>query len=773
MQNVTVRTVGLHGATLVFSALTGISGLAHAQQAPQPEGGATEEINLPLIDAGFFVTETYGRFGNRSETLFGNLGYTHFSVVTQRSLQGVLPPRMRFKAGESGDEEFLQFPGWVLPIWPGPHVRDWAADESDHAFVVANFLIGIPSGLGQFLTDSQEPVFAQEYGRSPDTNPVSGSGRWQGPVLGIDIGQGETHGNQILGDAAIVLTDFTDPHVDVRFSGLLDVATGRAHPDIQWTDIPVDQGAFGLEDDGAALQGRFYGPAHAEVGGTFAIESIRGAFGATRTRDAIPPNRDGPGIVVPRISFGPTDALASFGIGFDVGVRFGRGSAATARVQLDYSVWSGSIHHRGESGLSTIQLADSDAYMYWDAYRYDDTFGPLSPISFVLDWSDQWRVFSGGLATSVNPATGGATWIGAATAVDPMDPSITVRGDALVRIDDFTTPVAYVALTKLREDSTGRRRHDIYWNRIPVTRGAFHGKTAGGWIRGRFHGVRQDEVAGTFFRPSLTGAFGASRTSESISRGEVDASVPNDPQAATAFQMVGRVSGSAVPFVTSGGAGPGEVGEVVFAIADHAYGIKAFDTSLPALEWVEETRSASLDWLDTILRGELAARDELLDGDSSYTLRPLPDGNFGVLRYEKTGSGDMSLELTTGFAFGAAQFSNPFGGTATWAGEVLGFDVTDGDTSGNQIAGIATLRIGDLADPQVDVAFTGLENLQTRTAIADMTWSAVPLEAGGFRSEQSGVIEGQMYGADHSHVGGVFERDGTVGAFGATRTSGP
>lgn len=771
MQNVTARTTVLLWTTLVFIALTGFSGLAHAQHALQPEGGATEEIKLPLIDAGFFVTETYGPFGMRSESLFGNLGYTHFSVVTQRSLQGVLPPRARFKADESGDEEFLQFPGWVLPIRPVLDARDVPPDVSGHT--IADIWIGILASPGQFLTSSEDPVFALEYGYSPDTNPVSGSGRWQGPVLGIDIGLGETHGNQILGDAAVVLTDFTDPHVDVRFSGLLDLATGSAHSDIQWKDIPVDQGTFGLEDDGGALQGRFYGPAHEEVGGTFATESIRGAFGATRTHETILANRDSPGWVFPSVWFGPTDALASFGIGFDVGVRFGRGSASTSRVRLDYSVRSGSTHHRGEAGLSTVRLADSHAYMYLDAYRYDDTFGTLSPIRIVLDWSDQWRLFSGGLATSVNPPPGGATWVGAATAVDPMDPSITVRGDALVRIDDFTTPVAFVALTRLREDSTGLLRHDIYWNRIPVTRGAFHGKTAGGWIRGRFHGVRQDEVAGTFFRPSLTGAFGASRTSESISRGEVDAIVPNDPQAATAFHMVGRVSGSAVPFVTSGAAGPGEVGAAVFAIEEHANGITALGTPLPAYEWVEETRSASLHWLDTILRGELTAVEELLDGDSLYTLGPLPDGNFGVVRYEKRGSGDMSLELTAGFAFGAAHFSNPLGGTAAWAGEVLGFSVTDGDTSGNQIAGIATLRIGDFADPKVDVEFTELEDIQTRTAIADMTWSAVPLEAGGFRSEQSGFIEGQMYGADHSHVGGVFERDGTVGAFGARRGSGP
>ena len=374
----------------------------------------------------------------------------------------------------------------------------------------------------------------------------------------------------------------------------------------------------------------------------------------------------------------------------------------------------------------------------------------------------------------MNPPPGGATWVGAVAAMDPLDRAITVRGDALVRIDDFADPVAFVALTNLREDASGRPRHDIYWNRVPVRRGAFHGKTAGGWIRGRFHGPTGDGVAGTFFRPALTGAFGASRPPPQTGRGTTDGSIPTVRAAPTAFQVIGRVSGSALPFDSWLRPVHGEAGEVAFSIAEHAYRVAALGTPLPTLEWVEETRSASLHWLGTILGGELTRFEELLDGDSSYTLRPLPTGGFGVLRYDTTESEDTRLTLTAGFAFGAAQLSNPVSGAATWTGEVLGFDITDGEASGNQIGGIATLTIGDFADPMVDVAFTGLQDMQTRTAIADMTWSAVPLDGGGFRSEdQSGMIDGQMYGTDHSHVAGVFEGEGIVGGFGARRGSAP
>ena len=47
-----------------------------------------------------------------------------------------------------------------------------------------------------------------------------------------------------------------------------------------------------------------------------------------------------------------------------------------------------------------------------------------------------------------------------------------------------------------------------------------------------------------------------------------------------------------------------------------------------------------------------------------------------------------------------------------------------------------------------------------------MTWNDLPLNAGEFGSD---TIQGVFYGPNHEEVGGVFRRDGLLGAFGGTR----
>ena len=51
-----------------------------------------------------------------------------------------------------------------------------------------------------------------------------------------------------------------------------------------------------------------------------------------------------------------------------------------------------------------------------------------------------------------------------------------------------------------------------------------------------------------------------------------------------------------------------------------------------------------------------------------------------------------------------------------------------------------------------------------------MRWAGIPVARGAFEaSGASGSIEGRFYGGNHGEVGGVFERNGIVGAFGAER----
>ena len=51
-----------------------------------------------------------------------------------------------------------------------------------------------------------------------------------------------------------------------------------------------------------------------------------------------------------------------------------------------------------------------------------------------------------------------------------------------------------------------------------------------------------------------------------------------------------------------------------------------------------------------------------------------------------------------------------------------------------------------------------------------MTWGGLTVTNGTFGTDSEGdSIQGQFYGPNHEEVGGIFERDQFVGAFGAGR----
>ncbi len=52
-----------------------------------------------------------------------------------------------------------------------------------------------------------------------------------------------------------------------------------------------------------------------------------------------------------------------------------------------------------------------------------------------------------------------------------------------------------------------------------------------------------------------------------------------------------------------------------------------------------------------------------------------------------------------------------------------------------------------------------------------MSWNGLPVRSGGFSQKQpvSNYIKGEFYGRQAEEAGGVFERNGIVGAFGAKR----
>lgn len=87
--------------------------------------------------------------------------------------------------------------------------------------------------------------------------------------------------------------------------------------------------------------------------------------------------------------------------------------------------------------------------------------------------------------------------------------------------------------------------------------------------------------------------------------------------------------------------------------------------------------------------------------------------------------------------------------------------------------GSAQIKIDDLAVPDADVSFSGIHNVTDGTPRSDISWENLPIADGVFGTGIGGGsgdhIAAMFNGPGNSEVGGHFERDGIIGAFGAKR----
>ena len=130
------------------------------------------------------------------------------------------------------------------------------------------------------------------------------------------------------------------------------------------------------------------------------------------------------------------------------------------------------------------------------------------------------------------------------------------------------------------------------------------------------------------------------------------------------------------------------------------------------------------------------------------------------------GSDDES-SLLVGVSYGEESGSRPTGtGNVSWLGSLVGMHKSSGDV----IQGNAQISINFDTSTDVFVIFDALANLNERSSISGMTWGPVTLENDGtFSSITEGDINGAFYGTTHMEVGGTFDRESIIGAFGATR----
>ena len=118
------------------------------------------------------------------------------------------------------------------------------------------------------------------------------------------------------------------------------------------------------------------------------------------------------------------------------------------------------------------------------------------------------------------------------------------------------------------------------------------------------------------------------------------------------------------------------------------------------------------------------------------------------------------LEALIAYSVGDATGSNPTG-SAEWTGLVVALDRTAPDQA---VQGNATLTY-DFDRSILDVLFS---NFRGSGTYEDLSWDDLAVNNGLF-SQGSGAnsIDGTFYGDAHEEVGGVFERNNLVGAFGA------
>ncbi len=114
---------------------------------------------------------------------------------------------------------------------------------------------------------------------------------------------------------------------------------------------------------------------------------------------------------------------------------------------------------------------------------------------------------------------------------------------------------------------------------------------------------------------------------------------------------------------------------------------------------------------------------------------------------------------------------DPSGGSGTWTGVMVGSDASQPPKRFNFIRGDAKITIDDFSKPELDIAFTKIQDRDARKNHDDMKWTNVKMENGEFKEKESNrdSIQGRFYGPKHNEVSGVFERDQIIGAFGAKR----
>lgn len=114
----------------------------------------------------------------------------------------------------------------------------------------------------------------------------------------------------------------------------------------------------------------------------------------------------------------------------------------------------------------------------------------------------------------------------------------------------------------------------------------------------------------------------------------------------------------------------------------------------------------------------------------------------------------------------------PLTGSATWLGLMVGVPVAGG-ARGERLEGVAALNYDMAAGGGIDIAFSGIVNVDRRAPHSTPVVQFTDVPIGGDGTFEAGLagnrVQGGFYGPNHAEAAGVFEQAGIAGAFGAKR----
>ena len=142
-----------------------------------------------------------------------------------------------------------------------------------------------------------------------------------------------------------------------------------------------------------------------------------------------------------------------------------------------------------------------------------------------------------------------------------------------------------------------------------------------------------------------------------------------------------------------------------------------------------------------------------------------------VIQYQNAMVGGRRQSLYSAYSFGNANNVNPTA-NARWDGVMVGVAKDDGDI----IQGEATIQWDKATPNSIGGLFNNIRNLTEGGDFSQtlMTWKSIPLENGAFGSDDAflvgtGSIHGNFYGDNNEEVGGIFDMESIIGAFGAKK----